>query len=92
MANDDGFYRLLLPAGEYEIAVSDVAHYTTTIKLSVSVEAIHRDIGLEPALIVVRSSHVYSRNLDAGQEIIWRAIQRKQDILRRLKDYRNNFV
>ncbi|MDF1544567.1 MAG: DUF5686 family protein, partial [bacterium] len=87
MANDDGRYRLLLPPGDWELSVSHVTHYTQTIEISLSDSSMIQDISLAPSVVVLTGTTVYSRNYNAGQEIILKAIRRKQEILRRLSDY-----
>ncbi len=86
-ANQDGQYRLKLPAGHYTLKFSHVAHHSEKIEVDVGDEALEEDIYLQPALVEVSPIKVYDRQYDAAQRIIVEAIARKEQILSQIQHY-----
>ena len=87
LANESGRYRLTLPADAYRLKFSHIAYYSKTMDVSVAETTARRDIYLKPALIEIRGTRVYQKRYDPGQQIILRAIARKDELLSRLHDY-----
>lgn len=88
ITNDDGRFRLLSDAGDQSIKFSHVAYQSLELKLSGS-----NDLGavaLTPALHVIRGLRVYERSYDRAQAIIIEAIRRKEEILSRINNYKND--
>jgi len=87
LANESGQYRLRLDPGEYRIKFSHVAHYSEVLEISVSDSALVREIALRPSMIEISGMRVYDRQYDAGQRIILRAIEKKDEILKKIQKY-----
>lgn len=87
LANEDGQYRMVLEPGEWELTFTHVAHYSETVPFELTTSDVEQDIYLRPSIIELPGTTVYSRAYDPGQEIIIRAIARKENILNRLQDY-----
>lgn len=86
-ANADGYYRLILGRGEYEIKISHIGYYSTRFTLSLADSAVTRDVYLKPAILYMGERTVYSRAYDPAQRIILEAIAHKEDILSQIQDY-----
>lgn len=87
LANEDGYFRINLPEGHYNLKFTHVAYYSLTKEFDVDDTEIETDIYLKPATIELPAIKVYDRNYDAAQRIIIEAIKRKDEILSALKSY-----
>jgi hypothetical protein len=86
-ANRDGRYRLVLPAGQYQLDVSHVGYYSQAITVNLADSSVTCDIRLKPAVVDMGERQVFSRAYDPAQRIIAQAIAHKKDILSRIHDY-----
>ncbi|UCG60349.1 MAG: carboxypeptidase-like regulatory domain-containing protein [Candidatus Zixiibacteriota bacterium] len=86
-ANEEGYFLLRLPEGNYELKFSHVAHYSQTTTVEVADTNIVINIFLEPSLVEVSAIRVYDRQYDAAQRIIIEAIKRKDELLSQIKHY-----
>jgi hypothetical protein len=87
LTNEDGRFRILLPAGSYQLKLSHIGYYSEQTTLDVDDSTTTRDFRLRPSLIELKGIRVYKEAYDPGQQIIIEAIKRKNDILSRLHDY-----
>lgn len=87
LTNDDGRFRVIPEPGDSLIRFSHVAYQSRDVKIA------GNDIGrvsLTPGLHVIGGIKVYDRSYDLAQRIIVEAIQRKEEILSRIRNYRND--
>ncbi|MBN1211580.1 MAG: carboxypeptidase-like regulatory domain-containing protein [candidate division Zixibacteria bacterium] len=87
LTNESGFYRLIVEKGEHEVKFSHVGFFSDTVEIIFVEDTVRLDIKLEPTLIELPGTKVYSRAYDPGQRIIIEAIKRKKDILTQINDY-----
>ena len=87
LANENGQYRLALPVDDYRLKFSHIAYYSKIVNIALAYTSSQHDVYLIPALIEVRGSRVYRKRYDPAQQIILRAIARKDELLSRLHDY-----
>ena len=87
LSNESGFFRLIIEKGEHDIKFSHVGYFSDTVGVTLQDDSLRLDIKLDPTLIEIPGTKVYSRAYDPGQRIIVEAIRRKKDILTRINDY-----
>ncbi len=87
LSNDSGRFKLRLDPGEHQIKVSHVAYYSETVTVTSADSVTGYTIALRPALIEVRGTRVYDREVDPAGAIILEAIRRKKDLLSQLDSY-----
>ena len=87
VANQDGQYRLILKPGQYLLKFSHVAHYSEKMTVDISDSVLTLDVKLHPSVLTIKGMKVFQRAYDPAQRIIVEAIDRKDDILSRLKSY-----
>ncbi|PKK83968.1 MAG: hypothetical protein CVT49_05950 [candidate division Zixibacteria bacterium HGW-Zixibacteria-1] len=87
VANQDGQYRLMLKPGQYQLKFSHIAHYSEKVNVDIVDSVLTLDIRLRPSVLTIKGMKVYQRAYDPAQRIIVEAIDRKDDILSRLKSY-----
>ena len=88
LANEDGRFRLILGAGERQLKFSHIAYYSEKRLVSAADTLTDLDVYLHPSAVEIEGISVYTRAYDPGQRIIIEAIRRKEDILKRIHDYR----
>jgi hypothetical protein len=86
-ANADGAYRLLLPTGNYQIAVSYIGYLTDTLKLTVARHDVSHDFGLRTSPIVLSEVLVLRDQSNPAEEVIKRAIEKKKGVFARMGSY-----
>ncbi len=87
LGNDDGRYRIRLDPGTHTLRFSHVAHYSKTIDLTVTDRPETLDVVLQPSIIELPGTRVYTRAYDPAQRIIVEAIAHKQALLAQIHDY-----
>ncbi|MEA1980738.1 MAG: DUF5686 family protein [candidate division Zixibacteria bacterium] len=87
IANENGYYRLLLDPGRYRLKFSNIAYNSEFCDVQVSDSCISVDIFMKKAIIQISGMKVYDKNYDAAQRIIVEAIAQKDDILNQLQSY-----
>lgn len=87
LTNESGFYRLIIDRGKLEIKFSHVGYISDSVEVNSGDDTVRLDIELEPTLIELPGTKVYSRAYDPGQRIIFEAIRRKKNILTQINDY-----
>jgi len=87
LGNDDGRYRIRLDPGAHTLRFSHVAHYSETIELVVTDLPETLDVALQPSIIELPGTKVYTRAYDPAQRIIIEAIAHKQALLAKIHDY-----
>ncbi len=83
--NAEGAYRILLPAGKHEIVLSFLGYFSDTLRLTLHDEHVNRNVFLRPAVLAMPEVTVYGTAGDPADEIIRKAIQKKQEILSQLR-------
>ena len=87
LTNDDGRFRVIPEPGDNRIKFSHVAYQSREVEFTAN------DLGtisLTPGLHVIGGIKVYDRAYDLAQRIIVEAIRRKEEILTRINNYRND--
>ncbi len=89
ICNDDGYYRLRLMPGSYQLKFSHIAHFSEKVVIEVPSfdSTINLDIRLHPSTLELKPIRVYERAYDPAQKIIIEAIRRKEEILAKINDY-----
>jgi hypothetical protein len=86
-ANQDGQFRLKLPAGNHTLKCSHLAYYSEVKDIRVPDSLIVCDVYLRLSRIVVPGVRVTASGLGPGQRIIKEAISRKSQILSKVRSY-----
>jgi hypothetical protein len=87
-ANNDGFYRIKLHQGIYNIVVSNIGYQSDTVLISIKEnQDLRKDFSLKPATILLEEILVFSKNLNSAEEIILKAIDRKEEYLKKIRNY-----
>jgi len=86
-SNTDGAYRLLLPAGNYQIAVSYLGYLSDTLKLTLTQNDVAHAFGLRSSPIVLSEVLVMSDQSNPAEEVIKRAIEMKKRVFARMGSY-----
>ena len=85
--NNDGRFRIVFPAGTYNIKISHMGHYSVRESLALTDAPLARDYSLKVSVIDMGERKVYTRAYSAAQRIIIEAIAHKKDILSKIHDY-----
>jgi hypothetical protein len=86
-SNADGAYRLLLPAGTYQIVVSYLGYLADTLRLTVAENGVMHNFELHPSPIVLSEFLVVGDQSNPAEEVIKRAIERKKRLRSRMGSY-----
>ncbi len=87
LSNDKGEYRLLVSTDSCALKFSHVAYYSDLQTMVLTDTVVELNITLRPNLIELPPQEVYSRDYNAAQRIILKAIKRKKEILAKLQNY-----
>jgi hypothetical protein len=88
LANENGDYRLSLPAGTYHLKFSHVAYYSQRLVVEAHDSLVVQEVYLHPAIIEMPGMKVYERAYDPAQSIIREAIAHKDELLAKIRAYR----
>ncbi|MFQ5703473.1 MAG: DUF5686 family protein [Gemmatimonadales bacterium] len=88
IANRRGRYSLSLPAGEWRVEFRKIGYRMQAVTISVGSDNLTNDVAMAPLPLELAAVTIRGKRDDAATRIIRRAIERKNDVLARIHDYR----
>lgn len=89
LTNDEGRYSIQVPQGVVRLQVRQIGYHPVTLTVTVGAGLHLQDVFLVP-LPVELAPLTVTATIDPAREIVARAIERKNDFMSRIHDYRYN--